>query len=509
MLRRKTASGDLVSGYQELTEIGSGGSAIVYRAYQERFDRTVALKVLDGRLSRKARDRFDRECALMGRLSSHPGIATVLDSGVTSDGRPFLAMEYLPEGSMADRVAAVGPLSVSDALGVGVKLAGALAAAHDLDVVHRDVKPENVLISAYGEPMLSDFGIAVVSEGADTTATTTAMTPVHAPPEVLEQKSASAAGDVYSLGSTLYYLLAGRPAFEPDPEEGPLPFFLRVVRDDPPRIVRRKMPDSLWHAVVWAMSKDPDDRPSPEEFAEALRGVQRELGVEVSPLRTGVVAASPVESADVSALEALAASMDTSGGEGFTGDGTVIHDRPELRSAQSLPTAPEKRSRTKVVVLSAVGVTVVLVLLLLLVGMFVDPDEDDGDSVVLSDESALETEESDTDASEGDRSPSDALVEPVVESVVVAGDDRLEVAWSWDGDPEESGIVRLVDAAGEPVRDVAGEFVVANVVLGDQAHLVEEAVEFSGVCVQVGLVYTDEDDEHAVLLSAISEMACL
>ncbi len=106
-------------------EVGSGAFATVYRAYQGQFDRTVALKLLDGRLAGRARERFDRECSLMGRLSSHPNIATVFDSGLAADGRPYLAMEYLTEGSMADRVGADGPLKVREVLQVGVKIAGA------------------------------------------------------------------------------------------------------------------------------------------------------------------------------------------------------------------------------------------------------------------------------------------------------------------------------------------------------------------------------------------------
>ncbi|MGZ6979453.1 MAG: serine/threonine-protein kinase, partial [Acidimicrobiia bacterium] len=146
-----------VPGYGNLVEIGRGGFGVVYRAEQADVHRVVAIKILSG-YDEDARRRFDREREAMGILSSHPNIVTVYASGFAGD-YPYLVMEYLDRGSVADELAH-GPMSWREAIDIGVKLSGALQAAHSAGILHRDVKPENVLVSAYGEPKLADFGIA-------------------------------------------------------------------------------------------------------------------------------------------------------------------------------------------------------------------------------------------------------------------------------------------------------------------------------------------------------------
>ena len=242
--RRETSADPLAAiGCSEAVAIASGGSSVVYRARQEAFDRVVAVKVLTvPAADERARRRFERELALAGRLTGHPNVVTVFASGFLADGRGYIQMEYCPGGSLADRLAGTGVLPVRDVIGIGVKMCGVLELASKEGIVHRDVKPANILVTRFGEPALSDFGVAVVT--GEITATTQGLTPVHAAPEVLESRQAGAPADQWSLASTLHTLLAGRPPFAGREGEGMLAGMLRVLRDPVPVIPRPEVPDA-------------------------------------------------------------------------------------------------------------------------------------------------------------------------------------------------------------------------------------------------------------------------
>ena len=151
----------VVAGLSDPVEIGRGGFGVVYRAHDDRFDREVALKVIrDAGLSDEVVARFARECRSLGSLSGHPNIVAIHDAGQTDAGELYLVMEYLPRGSLGQRIAADGPASAEEAIAWGAALAGALETAHRGGIVHRDVKPENVLFSTFGAAKLVDFGIA-------------------------------------------------------------------------------------------------------------------------------------------------------------------------------------------------------------------------------------------------------------------------------------------------------------------------------------------------------------
>ncbi len=265
-------------GCTDTVAIGSGGASVVYRARQVAFDRLVALKVLNLPLEdERAQRRFQRELSLAGRLTGHPNVVTVFASGFLPDGRGFVQMEYCPGGSLADRLAGEGPLSVDRVVAVGIKLAGVLELARIQGIVHRDVKPANVLITRFGEPALSDFGIAVVS--GEVTGTTQALTPVHAAPEVLESRVVGAAADQWSLGSTLHTLLAGRAPYASMEAEGLLAGMLRVLNDPVPAIPRTDVPASLRAVLERTMAKDPQARyRTAGDLGRALQAVEAEQG---------------------------------------------------------------------------------------------------------------------------------------------------------------------------------------------------------------------------------------
>lgn len=277
--QRESREYDAPEGYCDLVRIEEGGFATVYRARDTRFDRTVALKVLraDSLGDRQLR-RFRAECLATGRVSSHPNIVTVYDAGTTRDNRPWLAMEYCSGGSLADKVATRGPLAVAEVVSIGARLCGALGAAHRAGILHRDVKPHNVLLTSYGEPALADFGIARVAIEDETASETGAYTVVHAAPEILEGKAGTSAADIYSLGSTLYTLLTGQAPFAKEARTGLAPLVTRILAGDLPVITRPGVPPELERLVRRSMAAQPRDRPTSAELGLALTELGERLG---------------------------------------------------------------------------------------------------------------------------------------------------------------------------------------------------------------------------------------
>ena len=269
-----------IPGYSGLVEIGRGGFAVVYRGHQEGFGRLVAVKVLARHdVDERTRRRFARECELMGALSWHPSIVVVYDNGITVEGQPFITMEYLADGSLADRFRRDGGMAEADILRWGVQVCGALQTAHDADVLHRDLKPENVLLDVFGQAKLSDFGIAAITGANETTTGSASFTVVHVAPEIINGLPATERSDVYSLGSTLYQLLTGRAAFRRQTDESVTATLLRVVQAPVPDLRPQGVSDGLAALVESMMAKDPDDRPaSAVDVAEALRAVEAAAG---------------------------------------------------------------------------------------------------------------------------------------------------------------------------------------------------------------------------------------
>ncbi|MEU7906468.1 protein kinase domain-containing protein [Actinoplanes sp. NPDC049118] len=285
-----------VPGCADATEIGHGGFGIVYRAWQPAFSRTVAVKVLAAdRLDAAARARFEREVQAMGRLSGHPHIVTVHQAGHTEAGNPYILMSYEEGGSLAGRVGAAPWPEVTAG---GVAIAGALESAHRAGVLHRDVKPENILISRYGDLKLADFGLArPVRRGTPREQRTVTASLLHTAPEVLRGEPASAASDVYALASTLVHWLSGEPPFAPVADESVPGLIARIATAAPPDLRPRGVPEPVCAALEQAMAKDPAARPpSAARFAEALQQAQRECGGPVTPLAVAeVVSAWPEE----------------------------------------------------------------------------------------------------------------------------------------------------------------------------------------------------------------------
>nr|MDT0660069.1 protein kinase [Micromonospora sp. DSM 115978] len=280
-------------GLTDLEVFARGGYATVYRATQQSVGREVAVKVENRSLdSERDQRRFMREARAAGRMSSHPHVVDLFDVGVTADQHPYLIMEMC-DGSYADRMRN-SPLGAAEARDVGVKIADALADAHQLGVLHRDVKPANILYSRFNEPALADFGLAIIAETRDSTVTLEVLTPAYAPPEMFSHHPPGPAVDVYALCATLYAIMNGRPPRWQDDLNpsliGVMELFNRPVPDLP------GIPPALVDVLRLGMANDPARRPSAEQLRDMLAAVPLWPS---NPGRSGPGAGAPVSAPPV------------------------------------------------------------------------------------------------------------------------------------------------------------------------------------------------------------------
>jgi serine/threonine protein kinase len=246
-----------IPGLGPAIRIGSGGFADVYRATQTNLRREVAVKVLRVAANdAQGRMRFERECHAVGAVSGHPNIVGVHEGGFTADGRAYLVMEYCPGGSLLDRIGRDGSMPTPELIEIGQKIGRALSVAHEAGVLHRDVKPANILITAYGEPALADFGIARVEGGQQTATGVVTASLAHAAPEVLGGEGPTAASDVYSLGSTLYELAVGQAPHYRSDEQSVWALMNRVVSEPVPDPRHHGILDPLAIVIRTATAKD-------------------------------------------------------------------------------------------------------------------------------------------------------------------------------------------------------------------------------------------------------------
>jgi eukaryotic-like serine/threonine-protein kinase len=273
--------GELIAGRYELQElVGSGGMSNVFRAHDRLLERSVAIKILHEQFGRDDDyvERFRREARAVAQLA-HPNIVTVIDRG-EEDGRQYIVFEYI-EGENLKALVANGGLPVDEALGYTLQVAHALDFAHKRGLVHRDVKPQNVLLNDEGQAKVTDFGIARSLDVQGVTQTGTVLgTSDYIAPEQARGDKVDQKTDIYSLGTVLYELLTGEVPYEGD---NFVVVAMRHVNDPVPSVRdhRPEVPYRLDHVVRRAMAKDPEDRfVSMEELVRELEKCLAEDGSE-------------------------------------------------------------------------------------------------------------------------------------------------------------------------------------------------------------------------------------
>ncbi len=274
-----TLTGQSFGRYHILEQLGEGGMATVYKAYDTRLETDVAVKVIRNEnltfgTMDQALIRFEREAKALARLT-HPNIVKVTDYG-EYEGRPYLVMEYLPSGTLKKKLGRCTPWQ--DALRLLLPIAHALDFAHRQGMIHRDVKPSNILITADGEPMLTDFGIAKIldiHENTELTGTGVGIgTPEYMAPEQWTGNS-STKSDQYALGVVLYEILTGR---KPYPTDTPAAILLKQVNEplpSPSEFVK-ELPDRIEKLLLKTLAKDPADRY--ENMADFASAIESALG---------------------------------------------------------------------------------------------------------------------------------------------------------------------------------------------------------------------------------------
>jgi eukaryotic-like serine/threonine-protein kinase len=360
----------VLPGFTHLHVLGSGGFADVFLYEQNMPRRQVAVKVmLSDVVDDSGRAMFQAEANLMAQLSSHPSILTVYQASVASDGRPYLVMELcsakLSERYRRERI------PVPEVLSIAVRIGSAIETAHRAGVLHRDIKPSNILTTAYGHPVLSDFGIAATvgqSQGADAIGMSV---PWSAPEVLLDETAGTIETEVYSFAATVYSLLAGRSPFEhPGGSNSSADLISRITRGKPQPIGRPDVPASLEAALRRGMARKPEQRPSSVlELLRDLQAVETELGLPQTPVEVAMddwALATVADLEDRTRIRGVTGNVTAAKrrrrraiAEGYQPVGTVLRSSSSRRTSGTAPQRPNRSVQVLTWVLVAASVLVI------------------------------------------------------------------------------------------------------------------------------------------------------
>src|ERR1700757_145573 len=319
------------AGFEDARQVARGGAGVIYCCSETALGRSVAVKVLPSHFDEDSRERFLREGYAMGVLSGHPNIVNILRVGVTESGKPYIVMPYHSADSLAVRLRREGPVPWPEVLRIAVKVCGALETAHKSGTLHRDIKPANILVNDYGEPQLSDFGIAHIEGGYETATGFFSGTIDYTAPEVMTDNPATVASDLYSLGATIYALIAGSAAHERGSGEDLVAQYLRISTTRIPDMRSNGIPDAVCSAIEHAMSIDPAQRPkSAAEFGRELQSAQSLNGLKPDSMAITAVGVDPGRTSVVTSVDRAAAPPVPPGGQ-------TTAMRPPDRTTSSIP----------------------------------------------------------------------------------------------------------------------------------------------------------------------------
>lgn len=289
MARRLPSDPPALPGFSHIHVLGSGGFADVFLYEQNMPRRQVAVKVmLSEVVNDQVRQMFQAEANLMAQLSAHPSILTVYQASVSSDGRPYLVME-LCSSTLSQRYRAER-LPVPEVLRIAIKIGSAIETAHRAGVLHRDIKPSNILTTAYGHPVLSDFGIAATLSESENLEAVGMSIPWSAPEVLMDETAGTIESELWSYAATVYSLLAGRSPFEvPGESNKSTDLISRINRAKPRATGRSDVPESLERVLHRAMSRKPESRQgSVLELIHELQAVESELGLSQTPIEVAM-----------------------------------------------------------------------------------------------------------------------------------------------------------------------------------------------------------------------------
>lgn len=375
MATRLPSPPPVLPGFAHIRALGTGGFSDVFLYEQDLPRREVAVKVmLTANGDTDMLKMFHTEADALARLSAHPSILSVFGASRAADGRPYLVMEHCP--SSYATVYRDYILSLQEVLDVGVRMAGALESVHRAGLLHRDVKPSNILRTVTGAPVLSDFGVATTRFFTLDDERVAMSIPWSAPEVVSEEVVGSVASDIWSLGATLFSLLAGKSPFELDGEgvNAPDPLMRRIRSGRYTVLNREDVPEALDAVLAQSLSLRPGARQaSALQFGEQLQQVQRELGLRVTDcevlgedtMTASVASISRTSSADSRLPEAISVSVERRPRRPTTSASDSASSLPVRRTDEVPGSEPrQKRLSTGAIILAGAGGVALIVAIL-------------------------------------------------------------------------------------------------------------------------------------------------
>jgi hypothetical protein len=387
----------IIGRYIVKLEIARGGMATVYHAYDPRFERDVAVKVLPQAFLHdpQFRLRFDREAKMIALLE-HPAIVPVYDFGEEA-GQPYIVMRYMSGGSLNERIRQ-GAFSLAETSQLVSRISSALDAAHSRNIIHRDLKPGNILFDQYGNAYLSDFGIARISEERGATLTGTAIlgTPTYMSPEQIQgDKEIDGRSDIYALGVLVYQMLSGQAPYQADT---PAKVMMMHVLQPVPNIrdSRVDLPSGSEALIARAMAKNPDDRfTTSGEFAAELEKLAQR-GKMVAPEEAHTMISGPRGATEAATRVAAGGTVVPSAGTVVApGKTSISVPAGEAAAPPAVGEVPAKKKRSPL----AVAIPVVIIVVLLLagaVGLGIAGSQGSGPLAFLAAPTATQTQAPDT-----------------------------------------------------------------------------------------------------------------